>query len=105
MLLRGFQQALLSLFLAFDAMASPRHGLQSLGINFFTTGDTLSKAAFADARERSINHIEQLAIVVALTEKKFLVVGAGGAIGDVLSGLIVGRTTVLLIADNHVAQF
>jgi hypothetical protein len=40
-----------------------------------------------------------------LAEEEFLVVGAGGAIGDVLSGLIVDGTTVLLIADNHVAQF
>jgi hypothetical protein len=104
-LLSGFQQTLLGFFLALDAMASPGYGVKALGINLFAAGDALSEAAFADAGESAIDHVEQLAVVIALAEKKFLVVRTGGAVGDVLRGLIVDRTAVLLIADNHVAQF
>jgi hypothetical protein len=104
-LLRGFEQALLGFFLALDAMTSPRYGFEALGIYLFAAGNAFSEAAFADAGERAIDHVEQLAVVIALAEEELLVVGAGGAIGDVLGGLIVGGTTVLLIADNHVAQF
>jgi hypothetical protein len=104
-LLRGFEQALLGFFLALDAMARPRYGFETLGVDFLAAGDAFSKAAFANASESSIHHVEQLAIVIALAEEKFLVIGAGGAIGNVLRGLFVGGTTVLLIADNHVAQF
>src|SRR5580698_474804 len=104
-LLRGFEQSLLGFFLALDAMPRPRHSLQTLGINFFAAGDAFPKTAFADARQSTVHHIEQLAVVITLAEKKFLVVGAGSAVGDVLSGLIVGGATVLLITDNHLAQF
>jgi len=105
MLLSGFEQALLGFFLALDAMASPRHGFQALGIDLFAAGDAFSEAAFADAGESAIDHVEQLAVVIALAEEELLVVGTGGAVGDVLRGLIVDGTTVLLIADNHMAQF
>jgi len=104
-LLRGFEQALLGFFLARDAMAGPGHGFEALGVDLFAARNAFSEAALANASKSAIDHIEQLAVVVALAEKKFLVVGTGGAIGDVLSGLIVGGTAVLLIADNHVAQF
>ena len=104
-LLRGFEQALLCFFLALDAMAGPRDCFETLGVDFFTAGDALSEAAFTDASKSAIDHIEQLAVIVALAEEELLVIGTGGAIGDILSGLIVGCTTVLLIADNHVAQF
>jgi hypothetical protein len=104
-LLSGFQQALLGFFLALDAVASPRHGVKAFGVDLFAAGYAFSEAAFADAGESAIDHIEQLPVVIALTEEEFLVVGTGGAVGDVLGGLIVDSTTVLLIADNHVAQF
>ena len=104
-LLRGFEQTLLCLFLALDAMASPRHGIETFGVDFFSAGDAFSEAAFADASESAIDHIEKLPVVVALAEEEFLVVGAGGAVGDVLCGLVIGGATILLIADNHVAQF
>src|SRR5208282_6778934 len=104
-LLSGFQQAFFGFFLALDAMAGPGDSFKTLGIDFFAAGDAFSEAAFTDARESAINHVEQLAVVVALAEEELLVVGTGGAICDVLSGFFVGGTTVLLIADNHVAQF
>src|SRR6266403_1732175 len=86
-------------------MASPRHGFKALGVDLFAARNALSEAAFADARESAIDHIEQLAVVIALAEEEFLVIGTGGAVGDVLRRLIVDSATVLLIADNHVAQF
>src|ERR1700692_3046802 len=86
-------------------MASPGHGVKTLSVNLFAAGDAFSEAAFADAGQSAIDHVEQLPVVIALAEKKFLVVGTGGAVGDVLGGLIVDGTAVLLIADNHVAQF
>jgi hypothetical protein len=104
-LLSGFQQTLLGFFLALDAMASPGYGVEALGIDLFAAGDAFSEAAFTDARESTIDHIEQLAVVIALAEEEFFVVGTGGAVGDVLRGLVIDSTTVLLIADNHVAQF
>jgi hypothetical protein len=86
-------------------MAGPGHGFEALGVDLFAAGDAFSEVAFADASESAIDHIEQLAVIVALAEEEFLVVGTGGAVGDVLSSFIVDGTTVLLIAGNHVAQF
>ena len=103
-LLRGFEQALLGFFLALDAVARPRHGFETLGVDLFAAGNAFSKAAFANASQSAIDHVEQLAVVVALAKEKFLVVGTGGAVGNVLRGLFVGSATVLLVADNHVAQ-
>jgi hypothetical protein len=103
--LSGFEQTLLGFFLTLDAMAGPGHSFEALGVDLFAAGDAFSEAAFANASESAIDHVEQLAVVVALAEEEFLVVGTGGAVGDVLRGLIVDGATVLLIADNHVAQF
>jgi hypothetical protein len=47
---RFFQQSLLRLLLAFNAMSRPGHRLQSLGIDLFAAGNALAKAAFANAR-------------------------------------------------------
>ncbi|HSZ62681.1 MAG TPA: hypothetical protein VK828_12845 [Terriglobales bacterium] len=96
---------MLGFFLAFDAMARPRNSLKALGINFLAAGDAFSEAPFAYARQRSIDHIEQLTVIIALAEKKFLVVRTGGAISDILRRLIIGGATILLVAHNHVAQF
>src|SRR5277367_5342157 len=104
LLLRGFQQSLFGLFLTLDAMACPRHSFKTLGVDLFAAGYAFSKAAFAYARQGTINHVEQLTVIVALAEKELLVVRTGGAVGDVLRGLIVGGAAVLLIADHHVAQ-
>src|ERR1035438_3680348 len=86
-------------------MAGPGHGFEALGIDLFAAGDAFSEAAFADARESAVDHVEQLAIVVALAEKKFLGVGTGGAVGNVLRCLVIGGASVLLVPDHHLAQF
>src|SRR5712691_8551085 len=100
-----FEQALLGLFLALDAVASPGDGFEALRVDFFSAGNAFTEAAFAETGERAVHHLEQLAVVVALAEEKFLVVRTGGAIGDVLGGLVIRTTAVLLVAGHHVAQF
>jgi len=56
-LARGFfEQSLLEFFLALDAVAGPRHGLKALGVDLFAATDALTEVAFANARERSIDH-------------------------------------------------
>ena len=104
-LLRCFQQPLLGLFLALDAMPGPGHGFEALGVNLFSAGRALSKAAFADPRQSPIDHIEQLSVVVALAEEEFLVVGTRGAIGNILRSLFVGGAPILLVPNYHMAQF
>src|SRR5208337_857844 len=66
-LLRGFQQALFRFFLARDAMAGPGHGFEALGVDLFAARNAFSEAAFADASQSAIHHVEQLAVVIALT--------------------------------------
>ena len=104
-LVSGFEQALLGFFLALDAVASPRNGFEALRVDFFSAGDAFAEAAFAEARESAIHHLEQLAVVIALAEEKFFIVRTGGAIGDILGGLVVRATAVLLVAGHHVTQF
>jgi hypothetical protein len=72
-------------------VARPRHGFEALGVDLFAAGDAFSEAAFANARERAFDQVEQLPVVVALAEKEFLGVGTGGSIGDVLGGLFVDQ--------------
>ena len=104
-LLRGFEQALLSLFLALDAVARPRYSVEPLGVDLFAARDALSEATFADTSQSAIDHVKQLAVIIALAEEEFLIVRTRGTIGGILRGLFVGGAAVLLIADNHVTQF
>src|SRR5262249_55454154 len=56
-LLRGlFQQTLLELFLALDAVTRPRHRLQPLGINLFATVHAFPEAALTNPREGVLHH-------------------------------------------------
>ncbi len=103
--MRGFEQAFFGFFLALDAVPRPWHSFQALGINLFAAGNAFSETTFTNARQGSFDHVEQLAIVVALAEEKFFGVRAGGTIGDILRGLFIGCATVLLVARHHVAQF
>src|SRR5580658_5736918 len=98
------QQSLLEFLLALDAVARPGHSLQTLGIDLFAAMDALAEAAFADARQSLIHHLQQLPLVVALAEKKFLGVGTGGAIGNVLGRVFVGGASVCLGAGDRAAQ-
>src|ERR1700686_4939282 len=99
-----FQQSLFELFLAFDAVACPGHRFQALGVDLLAAVDALAEAALADAQQRLFHHLQQLPLVVALGEEKFLGVGAGSTIGNVLRGVFVRRATILLGARYRAAQ-
>jgi len=86
-------------------MPRPGHSLEALGIDLFTAVDALAEVALADSRQRSIHHLQQLPLVVALAEKKLFGVGAGSAIGDVLSGVFVGGATVRLGSGDRAPKF
>lgn len=101
---RLFQQSLLRLLLALNAMARPRHRLQPLGIDLLAAGDAFAKAALANARQRALDHLQQLAVVVALMKEKFLGVRTGRAVGDVLRRILIDRAPVLLRTRDHAAQ-
>lgn len=99
-----FQHPFFELFLAFDTVAGPGHGLEPLGIDLFAAGDTLAEATLTNAGERALDHLQELAVVVALVKQKFLIVGAGGLVGDILRGIFVCAAAVLLRSGNHFAQ-
>ena len=98
---RGFfQQSLLHFFLTLDAVPRPRHGFQALGVDFFAAVDTFAEAAFADPCQGSIHHLQQLPLVVALAEQKFLGIGTGSAVGDVLRSVFIRGTSIRLRASS-----
>ncbi len=61
-----FQNALFELFLTFDAVAGPRHGFQTFGVDLFAAGDAFAKVALADAIQCIFYHLEQLPLIIAL---------------------------------------
>jgi len=68
------QQALLQLLLARDTVTRPRHRFQAFGIDLRAAGDALSEAAFANAVERGIHHLQELTLGIALVKQEFLVI-------------------------------
>src|SRR5580693_7287668 len=98
------QQTLLQFLLAFDAVPRPWHRFQSLGVDLFPAVDALAKAAFANPRQRLLDHLQQLPLVVALAEQKFFGVGTGGAVGNILRRVFVGGAAVGLRARHRAAQ-
>jgi len=87
---RGFfEHSLLQLFLAFDAVARPGHSFEPLRIDLLAAGNALAEISFANAAESAFDHHQQLAVGVALVKQEFLVIRAGGLVGDVLSHVLV----------------
>src|SRR2546429_6437134 len=66
-------------------MSRPRHCLQALGVYFLAAGDTFPKVALTNSIERALDHLQELTVIVALVEEKFLGIGARGAVGDIRS--------------------
>ena len=101
---RDFELSPLHLFLALNAEARPGHGFEALGINLFAAGNALPEVAFANAAQRAFNHLEQLAIVIALVEEEFFVVRTGSAIRNVSrGGIYIGFATILRSAVQSAA--
>jgi hypothetical protein len=101
---RFFQQPLLQLFLAFNAMASPRHSLKPFRVDLFATVATLAETAFPDSRQRPIHHLQKLPLVVALAEQKFLGVGTGRPVGNILRCVLVSGAAIGLRSRDCAAQ-
>src|SRR5713101_1670368 len=59
-----FQNTLLELLLTINAVPCPGHSVQSLGIDFFAAGDTLAEAALAEPGQSTLNHLQELAVIV-----------------------------------------
>src|SRR5207253_5127981 len=102
---RFFQQTLFQLFLAFDAVPSPGHSLQALGIDFLAAADALAEAALTDAIQRALHHLEQLPIIITLVKEEFLVIGVGGLVSDILGRILIGGAAILFRPRNHSTQF
>ena len=99
-----FQLALFQLLLAFNAIARPGDGFQSLGVDFITAAHTLAKSAFADAQQSGLHHLQELAVIVALGKEELFGVRAGRAIGDVLRCILVGNAAIFFGAAYRFAQ-
>ena len=99
-----FEHSLFELFLALDAVAGPGDGFEALGIDLPPAGDALAEVAFADAGERTLDHLQELAVGVALVKEKFLVVGTGGLVGDILRRVFVCAAAILLRARDGAPQ-
>ena len=56
--------------------------------------NAFAEVAFADADQGLVDHLQSLAIIVALAEQEFLGIGTGGPVGNILSGILVGGTAV-----------
>ena len=99
-----FQDSLLELFLALDTVAGPGNRLKPLGIDVLAAGDALAEGTFPDPGERALNHLQQLAVGIALVEQELFVVRAGSFVGDILRHILVRCSAVLLCARDHAAQ-
>ena len=85
---------MLDLFLACDAIAGPGDGFQAFRIDFAAAATAFPECTFANALKSGFDHLQKLAVVVALGKQKFLGVGAGSAVSDVLCRVLVGNPTV-----------
>ena len=71
------------LFLAFDAVAGPRHGFQPLLLDFLLAFHALAVRAFFHTFQSLSHKLQHTAVLVALMEQEFFGVGIGGLIDDV----------------------
>src|SRR5271157_303941 len=99
------QQSLFEFLLARDAMPRPGYCFQPLGIDLIAAGDALAKGPLANAAERAVHHLKQLALVVTLVKQEFLVVRVGRPVRNVLRRFHIGFTAVLSGAIHGVPQF
>src|SRR6266568_6329490 len=75
------------LFLAPNAVASPGDSFQPAFVDLVATLFAFAIRAFRDVRERVFHHLQKLPVIIAARKQKLLLIGAGGAIGDILCGI------------------
>ena len=61
-----FQLSTFQFLLARNAVARPWNCFQPFGVDLIAAVHTLANGAFTDALQRRLNHVEQLAVIVAL---------------------------------------
>lgn len=74
LLLGFFQDSLFQLLLALDAVTRPGHRFESLRVDLPAAGNAFSETTLSDTVQRTLDHRQKLAVVVALVKQKFLIV-------------------------------
>jgi hypothetical protein len=98
-----FQLSLFQLFLTLDAMLRPWHRFEALGTNLSSARDAFPKRALAHARQCVLDHLQKLAVVVALMKEELLRVGARRAVRYILCRIVIHGPAVLFDASHHEA--
>jgi hypothetical protein len=101
---RFLELPFLLLLLALDAIARPGYGFQSPGVDLTSAAHALSKGTFPNALQCRLDHLQELALVVALRKKEFLGIGARGPVGDILRRILVGNPAIFLGPADRLAQ-
>ena len=101
----GLEKALLLFFLAANTVASPRNGFQSFLLHILFAGDARPEFSLRDSVESLFDELQDSPVVAALVEKKLFRVGVGGSVGNILRGLFVGLSAVLLALPDPMPQF
>jgi hypothetical protein len=104
LLRRLFQNSLLQLFLALNAVARPRHRFQPLAVDLFPARNAFAECAFADPSQRTLHHLQELAVIIALGKKKFFGVRTGCAVGNILRRIFIHGSAILLCAHHDPSQ-
>src|SRR5215469_2756664 len=102
---RGFQQTLFQLLLARDAVARPRHSLESLGVDLFPARDALAECTFANPVQGTVDHCQNLTLAAALAKKKLFGIRLRRPVSHILRRFEISFASILRCAAHVVPQF
>lgn len=100
----GLEKTLLLLLLALDAMASPGDGFPAFHLDFFVTGHAQAIRAVLEALQGLVYQLQHATVVIALVKEKFLGVGIGRLVSDILRGFRVRLPSVVFRFRNQAQQ-
>ena len=98
------EKSLFVLFLALDAVASPRDGLQAPALDFLLTGRAEPVRAVLEALQRLLHKLKNATVIVALVKEEFLRVSIRGLVGNVLGAFLVRFAPILIGFGDLVHQ-
>src|ERR1019366_10062817 len=81
---RWLQLAALLFFLAHNAMPRPGNRIQAPLVDLIAALFAFAVAADGNVGQRALHHLQKLPVVIAARKQKLLLVGARGAVGNVL---------------------
>ena len=90
------KKTLVLFFLALDAVPCPGNGFEPLDLNLLVADQASSVGTVPDAFEGFVDERQNLTVVIALVEKKFLGIRVSSLVGDVLCAFFVRLATVLI---------